>query len=124
MSSTWLATSVACSAPELIGERVDERVADHRFHDLLAHLGRLPHLREVVPHVVAVDGARARGPRADEIGAQRHDALHEQRAPVVTDEVDRFADRLDLRDQPVDVRVLGRVETGRAPAPRIRAARA
>ena len=31
----------------------------------------------------------------------------------MTDEIDRLADRFDLRDQPVDVRLLGRVEAGR-----------
>src|SRR5262249_40488707 len=68
---------------------------------------------EIVPDVLAIDGAVAARPGADEIRSERDDALHEQRAPVVADEVDGLADALDLRRQPVDVRFLGGVEADR-----------
>ena len=105
-------------ATHLVREGVDERVADHRLHHLLTHIGCLPHLRELVPHVLAVDRAATCCPRADELGPQRHDPLDEERSPVVTDDVDRFTDLLDLRDHPVDVFLFRRGRSRRAPARR------
>src|SRR5207249_10944439 len=74
---------------------------------------RLPLPGQVVPHVLAVDGAVAAGPGADQVGPQRHHTLHEEGAPVVADEVDDLARALDLVDQPVDVGFLRRLEAGR-----------
>ena len=73
--------------------------------------GRLPDLGEVVPHVLRVEQpGDVAHPRADQVGPGRCDAEDETTAPVVTDEVDRFADRLQLADEPVDVLLLRRLE--------------
>src|SRR4029077_675280 len=55
-------------------------------------------------------GTIAAGPCPDEIGTDRDDALHEERPPVVTDEVDGRAYARDFADEPVDVRLLRRDE--------------
>src|SRR5437764_1206034 len=55
----------------------------------------------------------AAGPRPDEVGPEGDRALHEERAPVVADQVDGLAHALDLRDEPVDVVLLGRLEARR-----------
>jgi len=49
--------------------------------------------------------------------------LHEERAPVVTDEVDRCSDAFDLADEPLDVDFLRRLEAGRRGHPEATKAR-
>jgi hypothetical protein len=53
-----------------------------------------------VPDVGVVERTTAEREGAQEVGAQRRDPLDEQRAPVVSDQVDGRADRLDLGDEP------------------------
>jgi hypothetical protein len=90
-----------------------ERLGRHHRHHCLAHAGRLPLLREIVPDVLAIDGTVSARPGADEIGPHRHDALNEQRSPVVTHQIDGLADALELSDEPLDVRFFRRREARR-----------
>ena len=69
--------------------------------DALADARSLPLLGEVVPDVLAVDRAVATHPRPHQVGSQRDRALHQERAPVVADEVDRLTDTLELADEPL-----------------------
>src|SRR6266566_2790258 len=95
------------------GEPLRHRVGRERLHDLLAEAGRLPLLRDVVPDVLGVGRAVAARPGADEVGPERDQPLHQERAPVVADEIDGRADALDLAREPVDVRLLARGEARR-----------
>jgi hypothetical protein len=65
-----------------------------------------------VPFVSLVDGGAARRPGADEVGPHADQALGEEGAPVVPDDVDGLADLLDFGDQPGEVLLLGAAEAG------------
>jgi hypothetical protein len=79
-------------------KRCDDLLRRESSHELLAHARRLPDLGELMPGVVLVDGAAADSPGADEVGAYRHQARHEECAPIVTHDVHRLTDILDLGD--------------------------
>ena len=85
--------------PELVGQLL--------LHVPLALARRLPDLGQRVPGVVDVDRGAAAGDAGEQVGADRGDALDQQRAPVVADQVDAAAEPLQLLDDPIDVGLLG-----------------
>ncbi|MEZ5227159.1 MAG: hypothetical protein R2710_10910 [Acidimicrobiales bacterium] len=88
------------------------RGGDHAGDVLLAGALGLPDLRSVVPHVVGgEDAGNVGGPRPHELGPRHHGAQHVTATPVVSDEVDRPVDLLELTEQPVDVLESGGAET-------------
>src|SRR3546814_18892776 len=59
---------------------------------------------------------RSDRPAPDQVGAQHRDALRDERAPIVADDVDRAMlsrERLRLAHRPVGISLLGRGEAGR-----------
>ena len=92
---------------------------------LLAGAGRLPDRCCPVPLVVGVKKTRAvSGPRPQQIRAGGRDRIRVASTPVVSHEVDRLAQPLELTDQPVTVIEASTTEAGTAPELRIRAVRA
>ena len=76
--------------------------------DLLADARRLPRLGHRVPLVRAVDRSTPARERADELRAVDATRCTSRTTPVVTDEVDRLAERVELVDDPARVLLLGR----------------
>src|SRR5215470_5054349 len=64
---------------------------------LLARIGCLPNLRQVMPDVVGIKASRCiAGPRPNEFGPFHGDANDVQAAPVVPDEIDWLTNCLEL----------------------------
>ena len=92
------------------GQGLLQRLGRHALHHPLAHARRLEGARGRVPLVVGIERRPAYRPAPHRLGAQRHRAQHEQRAPVVADDVDGPGLARQLAEQPVHVGFLGRVE--------------
>ena len=95
---------------ELLRALVD-RSGDHLLDRRFAGAGRLPDLRQVVPDVGGVEGARdiAR-PGSDQLRPRGYQAHNVTTAPIVSDEVDGTINRLKLACQPGDVLIAGGAE--------------
>lgn len=88
-----------------------DRTGHHGVHQLLAVTGCLPDLSQVMPDVVGVEHAEdVAGPAAHQFGSMHHHVHHMAATPIVTDEVDRFVDVLELALEPVAVGNEGRRE--------------
>ncbi|MNL34060.1 hypothetical protein D3C87_1560060 [compost metagenome] len=92
---------------ELIGKRFQIEI----FHPALALHRGLPDLRQIVPGICGIDWATDPHPGADKIGASRRDPRGQQATPVVANQIDRCANRLQFPSQPIDVFLFCRRES-------------
>src|ERR1700761_2554036 len=87
------------------------RPTQHGVDQLLAVVGRLPHLCHVMPDVVGVETPEdVAGPAADQLGSMYHHVGDVTAAPVMAHEVDRFAPVPQLALEPVAVSKVRRRE--------------
>src|SRR5690606_35858838 len=100
----------------LICETLGERCGLAQRHEDFAENRRVPYPREAMATIVAIDHRVGNRPAPDEVRADHRHALRNERAPVVTNDIDRTIlceERLGFADGPIGIGLLGGGKAGR-----------
>ena len=89
-----------------------ETFAAERRRYILDYPRCLPSLCELMPAVLSVYRKATGGSGAGEVRSKRYRPLDERGTPVMTNEVKRFTEAVELVDKPVSIRFFCGVEAG------------